>query len=151
MGRKRMKHAVRFVAVFLACTAGGCVERRFVVTTDPPGAVVLHNNVDLGLAPADDFFVYYGIHHFTLIRDGFETQQVDQDIPAPWYELPVIDFFAENVIPWKIRDVRRFHYQMQPQKTPNVRDVLERSEQLRNKGKSIGPPPAPPPPALPTP
>ena len=36
----------------------------------------------------DDHFVYYGNYHFTLIKDGYETLQVDQDIPAPFYEYP---------------------------------------------------------------
>ena len=58
------------LAVFLT----GCVDRRFVVTTDPPGALVLRNNAPIGFAPADDHFTYYGNYHFTLIKDGYETQ-----------------------------------------------------------------------------
>jgi PEGA domain len=129
--------------VSIACLASGCVERRFVVTTDPPGAKVLRNGDDLGASPADDSFVYYGKYHFMLIKEGFETQQIDQDVSAPWYEYPFLDFFAENVVPWKIRDVRRLHYIMQPVKTPNVKDVVDGAENLQAHGKSIGPEKAP--------
>ncbi len=101
----------------------GCVERRFVVTTDPPGALVMRNNAPIGFAPADDHFVYYGNYHFTLIKDGYETQQIDQKIPAPWYEYPPFDFFTENLLPWHIIDVRRFHYQMQPRVVPNADEI----------------------------
>jgi hypothetical protein len=119
--------------------AGGCVERRYVITTEPPGAKVLRNGQDLGTAPVDDHFVYYGNYHFTLIKDGYEIQQIDQNIPTPWYEYPVIDFFSENVIPWKIRDVHRFHYNMQPVQTPNVKEVLDKAEKLQNHGRSLVP------------
>jgi hypothetical protein len=129
----------------------GCVERRFVVTTDPPGALVLRNNAPIGFAPADDHFVYYGNYHFTLIKDGYETQQVDQKIPAPWYQYPPFDFFAENFLPWHIIDVRRFHYQMQPKQVPHAEEMLNRAQELRDRGRIVTPPPeATPPPMVPT-
>src|SRR5579885_1699163 len=62
-------------AVLIALTVGiapGCVERRMVIASDPPGALVLHNHKPIGNSPADDHFVYYGIHHFTLIRPGYQ-------------------------------------------------------------------------------
>ncbi len=125
------------VAVFLA----GCVDRRFVVTTDPPGALVLRNNAPIGFAPSDDHFTYYGNYHFTLIKDGYETQQVDQNIPAPWYEYPPFDFFTENFLPWHIIDVRRFHYQMQPRQVPHPDEMLNRAQELRDRGHIVTPPP----------
>jgi hypothetical protein len=133
----------------------GCVERRFVIESDnAPGAFVLHNNEPIGAAPADDFFLFYGKHDFTLFKDGFETLQVQQDVPTPWYEYPPLDFISENLVPWTIRDVRRFTYHMQPVQQPRSDEVIDRAEQLRNRGKSIqppdqppAPPPAPPPPA----
>ncbi len=137
--------------------ATGCVERRFVVTTDPPGAIVLRNGQSIGQSPADDHFVYYGHYHFTLIHDGYETLQVDQNIPAPWYEYPVLDFISENLIPWEIRDVRRFHYQMQPLQQVRTDLLLHRAGDLRARGQSLVPQPPPcppgtcPPPAPPGP
>jgi PEGA domain len=137
-----MKHRLSFFGVALVATlAAGCVERRFVVTTDPPGAKVLSNNLDLGIAPVDDHFIWHGKYHFTMIKDGYETLQVDQDISPKWYEYPGIDFISENIWPFKILDVRRFHYAMQPLATPNVKDVLDKAQQAQNKGKSIVPPP----------
>lgn len=136
----------------LAIITAGCVERRFVVTTDPPGALVMRNNASIGFAPADDHFVYYGNYHFTLIKDGYETQQVDQIIPAPWYEYPPFDFFTENFIPWHIIDVRRFHYQMQPKQVPHAEEMLNHAQELRDRGRIVTPPPevSPPPPIAPT-
>jgi hypothetical protein len=127
---------------FLVVAAGsglltGCVEQRYVVTTDPPGAAVLRNGHLLGQSPVDDHFVYYGTYHFTMILDGYETLQVDQNIPAPWYEYFPLDFFSENVIPWKIRDVRRFHYKLEPRRIVNTKELLDEAQNLRNRGISI--------------
>ena len=126
-------------AVTAAALLTGCVERRYVVTSDPPGALVLRNGQPLGATPADDHFVYYGNYHFTLIRDGYETLEVDQPVPPPWYEWPAIDFVSENLIPWWIYDVRRFHYQLQPLQVPNSVDVLNRAQELRTRGQGLGP------------
>jgi hypothetical protein len=145
-----MKRSVQVGACLsFALIFTGCVERRFVVTTDPPGALVFRNNAPIGFAPADDHFVYYGNYHLTFVKDGYETLQVDQKIPAPWYEYPPFDFFAENLLPWHIIDVRRFHYQMQPRAVPRADEMLNRAQELRDRGRIVTPPPEPSP--LPTP
>ena len=152
-----MRRYVACLAV-AACSGllSGCVEQRYVVTTDPPGAMVLRNGQPLGQSPVDDHFVYYGTYHFTLILDGYETLQVQQKVPAPWYEYFPIDFFSENMIPWKLRDVRRFHYKLEPRRMVNTNDLLQEAQNLRNRGISIRPPddnspPPTPPPAPPAP
>src|SRR5262245_36824828 len=104
----------------------GCVERRFVVQSMPPGALVLRDGKPLGSTPVDDSFVYYGKYRFTLIKDGYETQDVIQDVPAPWYEIPPLDFVVENLIPFKFRDVRRFTYELQPERKMRSDEVWQR-------------------------
>jgi hypothetical protein len=134
-----------WVWVLAACAGllGGCVERRFVVYSDPPGAIVYENGMPLGAAPADHHFVYYGKYHFTLVRDGFQTLQVDQEISQPWYEFPGLDFISENLIPWTIRDVRRFYYALEPLQVPNTRELRDHADALRARGLAIQPPPTP--------
>jgi hypothetical protein len=87
--------------------------------------------------------LYYGNYHFTLIKDGYQTLQVDQEVPAPWYQYFLIDFIAENVVPWRIEDVRRVHYKLEPVQMPNPEEVFNRGETVRSRGKSIGAPAAP--------
>jgi hypothetical protein len=118
----------------------GCVERRFVIETDPPGALVLMNGQPLGTTPVDGSFVYYGNYTFTLIKDGYETQHVNQRISSPWYEWPGIDFASENLYPGKLEDVRRFHYTLAPASQVNPQQLLQQAESLRNRGQQIPPP-----------
>jgi hypothetical protein len=132
-----------------AALLAGCVERRYVVVSDPPGALVFRNGQPIGATPADDHFTYYGVYHFTLLRDSFETLEVDQDIPAPWYEWPGLDFVSENLVPWWIYDVRQFRYTLQPLRVPRSDEVLNRAQELRARGRQLQPfapdPTAPPP------
>jgi len=124
----------------LTALCAGCVERRFVITSDPPGATVYHNGEPAGPAPADISFVYYGVHEFTLVRAGYETLVVRQRIRTPWYEYPGIDFISENLWPFMISDVRRFHFTMQQATPPRSDQVLERALDYRNRAAQIGPP-----------
>jgi hypothetical protein len=143
----------------LAFAGTGCVERKFVVTSEvsgspnlDAGAMLYVNGEQLGPTPRDVYYTYYGNYHLTLVKDGFETLQVDQKIPSPWYEWPPIDFFAENVNPFKVRDVRDFHYALMPVQGVRPEDVLNRGQLLRDRGLKVVPlPDATPPPPKPGP
>jgi len=146
-----MKHYVWFIgAAICAGSLAGCVERRYVIYSDPPGAVVMRNGQMIGQTPVDDHFVYYGKYNFTLVKEGFETQQIEQEIASPWYEYFPLDFFSENIIPWRITDRRTFTYKLEPRHVPNAMELRNEAENLRNRGRSIGAGTAPPPPPGPT-
>ena len=141
--RNRMQRAGGIGLLLAAGLLSGCVERRFVITSNPPGATVYREGMQLGVTPVDDPFVYYGIREYKLVLDGFEPLTVRQPAPPPWYQIPPLDFFTENFWPFKIRDVRRPEpYQLQPLQTPNPSQVLDRAQQLRTTGRGIGEQPA---------
>ena len=138
-----MKRIAILTALLTVGATAGCVERRFVVTSNPPGALVYHNGIYLGLTPVDGYVIYYGKQHFRLIKEGYETLGVVQKYPPPWYEWPGIDFITENIVPFKVRDVRSFCYDMRPIQAVSPEEVHQRAEELRARGQTIGAPPAP--------
>jgi hypothetical protein len=140
-----VRRQMGIVAVLALAGLSGCVERRFLINTEPAGAIVYENGRPLSASPADDHFVYYGNYHFTLVKDGFQTLQVDQYIAPPWYQYPGIDFIAEELLPWRIRDVRVLNYRMLPLQVPNSQQLRSDAEALRSRGKAIQPPPSSPP------
>lgn len=158
-----MKRITMVAALLTVCATAGCIERRFVIDSVPPGALVYHNGLYLGTTPVDGYIVFYGKQQFKLIKEGYETLDVVQPYPPPWYELPGIDFITENIYPFKVRDVRRFCYDMKPLQAVSAEEIHLRAEQLRARGQAIGvrpipqplppaaPPPPPPPPGTPPP
>jgi hypothetical protein len=120
--------------------SAGCVERRFVINSEPQGALVYVNGQYLGATPVDYYYTYYGKYEFKLVRAGYEPLTVIQPAPPPWYEWPGLDFIAENVVPYKLRDVRTFCYNLQPLQTVRPDDLLNRASGLRARGQAIGPP-----------
>jgi hypothetical protein len=131
------------LAACIVAGLSGCIEQRYVIESDPPGALVLVNGQPLGVTPVDGYFTYYGAYDFTLIKDGYETKVIHQKLPAPWYEWPGIDFFTENVYPAKVEDVRRFRYSLDPLVQIREGDLLQQADQLRGRGKGINGEPLP--------
>jgi hypothetical protein len=122
----------------------GCVERRFVISTDPFGAVVYDmSDIPVGKAPADKTFTWYGKYRFKLVKDGYQTMIVEERIKAPWYEWPGLDFVSENLLPFTVRDIRRLHYKLDPLESPSPEKVRIEGEQLRERGMTIGTPKGP--------
>ncbi len=109
----------------------GCVRRRLFVRSNPPGATVYVDNQPVGVTPCATNFTYYGTREIRLVKPGFETLTINQPIPAPWFEIPPIDFFSENVAPNQINDYRTVTFNLQPQVIVPNEQLIGRGEQLR--------------------
>jgi len=132
---------MRFTCPFLVlcCALTGCVERRFVITSDPPGAVVFdEQGQPVGATPVDRQFTYYGKYTQRLVRDGYQTLIAEENIKAPWYGIAPLDFFSEVLWPGRLRDIRRLHYVMQPYQLVPAEVTLDQANQMRSRGQAIG-------------
>jgi len=109
----------------------GCLRRRLMVRSNPPGAMVYVDNQPIGTTPCATDFVYYGTREIRLVKPGYETLTVNQPIPVPWYEVPPLDFITENVVPRKIQDYRTVSYNMVPQVIVPTEQLLSRAQELR--------------------
>ena len=144
--RTRVARCAWALLLSLACAGGlGCVQRRLTIRSNPPGALVYVDDYQIGTTPVSTDFVYYGNRKVRLVKSGYETLTVIQPIPTPWYEYPVVDFFAENLVPGEIRDERVVEYQLQPQILVPSQQLLGRAENLRHS-QAAPQSPLPPPP-----
>jgi hypothetical protein len=100
-------------ALALLAGLGGCLERRLLITSDPPGAAVSINDVDLGRTPVEADFTFYGGYDVLVRMDGFEPIRERRDIPTPIYEYPPIDL-AASALPVRIEKVVKWHYVLAP-------------------------------------
>ena len=131
--------AALLALALLSLGAFGCVERRYTIRTDPPGALVSVNSEEAGISPVSENFEYYGDRRVTVQAEGFETINTVIPIDAPWWDRPITGFIAENLIPFTIRDEREFRLTMAPAVVPETGDLVVRGEQLRQE--SLVPPP----------
>jgi hypothetical protein len=115
----------------------GCVERRYTIRSDPPGATVIANGEEIGPTPASKSFVYYGDREFTLMLDGYQTMTVIQPIKAPWWDNYFTEFFAENLVPVSLRDEREYKYQLTPAQSPPLGELRDRAEGLRTEARVL--------------
>lgn len=130
-----------FGSVWCLALLAGCVERRFIIESDPPGAMVYMDNQQLGQTPVDVPFVYYGTYQFTLVKDGFQTKTVRQELETPIYAYPPLDFAAENLYPGTLRYVKRFTYQLDPITAVVPDQIFAEADALRERGRAIPPQP----------
>jgi len=131
---------VRFLrtAIMLAgLMCAGCVDRRFVIESNVPNAQVYIDNKSIGAAPAHTPFDYYGYYTITLVQPGYETLTQRVHVGSPWYGYPPIDFLAEVVWPFQIRDTRRYYFELHEATKPRPEDLLEAAEALRVRGQNL--------------
>ncbi len=124
----------------LLCVAclSGCVRRRMTIRTNPAGAMAYVDGYPIGTTPVSTNFVHYGTRELKLVLDGHEPLTVEQPIPAPWYQIPPIDFVAETMVPTEIRDHRTLNYQLLPQRVVLPDQLRARAEDLRARSASPG-------------
>lgn len=131
-----MNRSVAPIAVVLLGLAmGGCLERRLYITSDPPGAVVWVNDVEVGRTPVQTAFTFYGEYDVRLSADGHEPLSTSRKAIAPWYEYPPIDLLAE-AWPGMIKNEVRWHFLLAP--TPDSSSITEqellfRARQMRDE------------------
>jgi hypothetical protein len=131
--RGRWLSLVALGALGLAMT--GCVERRYTIRTDPPGALVIANGEVIGTTPVSKSFTYYGDRTFRIIKEGYETKELIQPINAPVFDNLLTEFFTENLIPYTFRDEVEFNYKLDPAKLAEPNDVLRRAEVTKAEGQ----------------
>jgi hypothetical protein len=102
-----------------------------MIRSNPPGAMVYVDNQPIGTTPCATNFTYYGTREIRLVKPGYETLTINQPLPAPWYELPPIDFVSENLVPQEIQDYRTLAYNLSPQVIVPTEQLLARADQLR--------------------
>jgi hypothetical protein len=131
------RHLFVFSLLLLIFSAAnlGCVRRRMTIVSDPPGAMVYVDDHPLGITPVSSAFTYYGTRTVKLVKDGFESVTEKHTFHPPWYQIPPVDFVAENLLPYETRDERILNFQLSPQRIVPTDELLSRAESMRSGGR----------------
>lgn len=111
--RSRIRQGSAMVCLGAMACLGGCMQRSLEITSEPAGATVYLNDVEVGRTPLEVGFTYYGEYDVLLVKDGFEPLRTRADAVAPIYEHPPLDLAAE-AMPWGVRTRVPWHFVMTP-------------------------------------
>ena len=129
-----MTHAGR-TAMFGVLAAlpliAGCAERRIFITSDPSGARVFLNEIEVGYTPVEVDFTYFGVYDVRLRKEGFEPLITTAEAEAPLHEQPGFDLIA-GAIPGKDTTHIRWHFELEPSKN-DVPALIDRGLELRER------------------
>lgn len=120
---------------YLLLSAVGCVHRRAVIRSDPPGAQVWINDKHIGPTPCAFDFNWYGTEEITLQMDGYEVEHQLLKLKTPWYQVPPLDFVSDNLLPYRVKDQHDFYFKLRPRAVPSDGDLLQRGNQLRTEAQ----------------
>jgi len=105
--------ALLLLLAALAGPGAGCVERTITITSDPPGALVHLNDVEIGRTPCSTRFLHYGTYDLRVTKDGYEPWIGARTARAPLHDLPGPDLVAE-VLPLRFENTVTWHVELDP-------------------------------------
>jgi len=138
MARSRSVRVAGALCIGVTALAGGCMQRSLEITSEPEGATVYLNDVEVGRTPLEVGFTYYGEYDVLLMKDGYEPLRTRADAVAPVYEHPPLDLAAE-AMPWGVRTRVPWHFVMTPlpataeEKAAAEAALLDRARATREK------------------
>lgn len=117
------------ICILTAITAGGCVERRITVHTEPAGAVVWLNDQEIGTSPATVSFSWYGDYRVSIRKEGYETLSTNRRLEAPLHDYFPFDLLA-TLYPGRILDEYDWHFELEPLELPQRDQLLKQADEL---------------------
>jgi hypothetical protein len=111
-------------------TAPGCIRRTLTITSEPSGALVHVNDVEVGRTPTKVPFTFYGVYDVRLDRDGYAPLHTQREAKAPLHDTIGIDLVTE-LMPWDTHVNLDWHFELQEAEPMDEPRVLNNARQLR--------------------
>ena len=128
-----MLRATCVCVMFAGLLCAGCakVQRTLSINSDPPGAVLIMNDQEVGRTPVTRDFIWYGWYDVILRKEGYKTLKTRAKIIAPAWQWPPIDLLAD-FSPARLKDRHQLSFKLEPEdEPPSDDDMLGRAEQMR--------------------
>lgn len=123
-------------AVLVALPLGGCLERTITVTSEPPGAIVTLNDVQIGRTPVTTEFRYFGVYDVRLRKDGYEPLVTSRETTTPLWEYPGIDILA-ILAPWRVKTSIEWDFELEPEIPAGSAEMLEAEAELLKRATEL--------------
>ena len=129
-----MRRALPLIA--MTPLLSGCLERTVTITSEPPGALVVLNDEEIGRTPVETGFRYFGVYDVRLQREGFEPLTTEKEAVAPIWEYPGIDLLA-IAAPWRVRTHLKWHFDLEPLPEPGTEEATRAEQELFDRARSL--------------
>lgn len=112
------------------------------ITSEPSGALVWVNDVELGRTPLKASFLHYGEYDVLLRKEGYEPLRTHKTAYTPLHQRPPLDLMTS---PFPIESETSWHFTLEPSKETTLpkaqleSELTARADELR---KQIDPPEA---------
>ena len=130
--------ALAFLGFVLTTVGSGCMHRRMAIRSNPPGALAIVDGKEIGYTPTAADFSHYGTREIKLVKPGFETLTALQKVQAPWYQRIPLDFFSDNLLPFRVTNRHDFTFNLRPSVVVSEQELLDRANALRTESQ-VGP------------
>ena len=117
------------IIVGILATAAGCIDREIHVRSDPPGALVMLNEREVGRTPFDRPFLYYGNYDVVARAEGYQTLKTTRQVTAPWWQFVPLDLLTDFL---PVRDDEHVNLKLTPLGVADPVGVLARGGVMRN-------------------
>ncbi len=135
MNRTRLVPLVLLSLVIVLAPA--CVKRSISVRSDPPGALVYIDGLEVGKTPVDHIpFRFYGTREIALYRTGYLAERRVVEIDTPWFSTFPVDIFTELVIPCEFEDRRSYYFALKRTERPERATVVRHAHETREEGRA---------------
>ena len=114
--------------VFLA---GGCVERKLTIVTNPAEAKVWLNDEEIGSTPVTTNFNWYGDYRIRVEKSGYAILNTHQDLKRPLHDRFPLDFIAECLWPGRIVDSYTWEFNLEPSKPIASEELIDKAKQAQ--------------------
>jgi hypothetical protein len=130
-----LRSAAVLVALSSALLLGGCQQRSITITSQPEGALVWLNDVEVGRTPVEVDFKWYGVYDVRLAKEGYEPVLTSREAVAPVHEWPGLDLITA---PLPLKDRIAWHFDLSPtaesiDKASAERELIERARAMQTE------------------
>ncbi len=122
-----------FLCLVAGLTAGGCVERKLTINTEPQGASVILNDEDIGESPTTVNFDWYGDYNVRISKEGYETLKTHRELKGPWYDGFPFDFFAQIVNPNRVVDSYEWTFELSPKRQISREELIQNAQDAKER------------------
>ena len=108
----------------------GCqgVQRSLEITSQPSGALVHVNDVEVGRTPVSVPFTHYGTYDVRVAAEGYRPLWTQAEAKVPLWDLPGPDLVAEAV---GGESTVQWHFDLEPMPEQTERTLVSHARQMR--------------------